>query len=340
MGTLRSKLKWVGNVFTSETFKSRRVEKEEFLVIKETIIELFKEYNIDLYFGKYTKNKESFGDLDIIVSNEHTQDCIDILNYEQFKSSKNSNVLSFLYEDFQIDLIFVNPEILPYAVEYYSWNDIHNLIGKLAKKAGFKHGQNGLEYVIRDQSLNSDGRLLDEIFLSNDPYLILKILELDVDRYKAGFENVTEMFEYVATSPYFNPHFYQLSELTNKDRVRDRKRVNFQLFLDWCETLEMDLDDKFIISKEHRYILPHIWFTSLPDKVRQVYKEKARLDFIKSKFNGSLIMTWIPRLKGKELGQFMFYCRETLTDEFIFLATENEIRLSVLEMFAKWIPNE
>ena len=147
-----------GNVFTTLDFKSKRVDLKDFLRIKNEIITLFKNNNLNLYFGEYTRDKTSFGDLDIIVDT-NLDKFIKVLEDHSFKYSKNSNVLSFLYEDFQVDLIKVDSHTLDYAVLYYSWNDIHNLLGKLCKKLGFSHGQNGLIYVIRDHTIISDKRV-------------------------------------------------------------------------------------------------------------------------------------------------------------------------------------
>jgi hypothetical protein len=329
-----------GNVFTTPDFKSRRVELKEFLRIKEDMINIFNDSGIFLRFGEYVRDKTSFGDLDIIVPNDDTEACLELLKRYQYQHSRNSNVISFLYHDFQIDLITVNHMTLNYSVDYYSWNDIHNLIGKLAKKVGFKHGQNGLEYVIRDHTLNSDNRIMDTIFLSSDPDVILNILGLSVQRYKDGFDTVTDMFEYVSTSPYFSPKFYELTELAAKDRTRDKKRINFQLFLKWCEENTFDLESKIIVQKEDRYLLPYQWFPWLEDEVKKVYAAKAKHDLIKSKFNGSIVMSLIPELSGKELGKFIQAFKDQYAnfDSVILETNQKDINRAIkLYWSVKWV---
>lgn len=291
-----------GGVFTTPTFQSRRVELKEFLEIKQDLIDLFSKNNLWLSFGDYVRDKTSFGDLDIIIYQD-LDVFIKVLKDNNFKYSQNSNVLSFLYKDFQIDLIRVDYAILTYAIQYYSWNDIHNLTGKLCKKLGFKHGQNGLEYVIRDHTLNSDNRIKDTIFLSSDPYKHLEIIGLSVERYKQGFENVEEMFDYIATSPYFDPSIYQLSELTNKDRVRDRKRVNFQKFLAYCETKKGHTPT--IVFPEDRSVTPLLHFPWLKTEIDRVYAEVEYLNKLKEKLNGNTILALYPTMSGKDVGKMI-----------------------------------
>jgi len=140
----------------------------------------------------------------------------------------NGGVTSFDYKGFQIDLIHTTHEKFDYALSYFSWNDCGNLVGKLAHRFGLKHGHDGLFLSLHDGH-NKFGSIL----LTENHDDTLKFLGLDVKKFKNGFDNLEEIFAFVAASPNYSPDWYLLENITSAGRIRDKKRDTYRKFLEF-----------------------------------------------------------------------------------------------------------
>lgn len=289
-------------------------------------------------------NKDSFGDIDIVVSNNDTENVIEVIK-DDFELGdgdyvKNGNVFSFRAKvlqglSFQVDLIFTPMEQLEIAQKYFAYNDLSNLLGRMTKKLGFKLGHNGLFYVER----NGDHIITDECF-SYNYYDALIYLELDVERYKQGFDTLEEVFEYVASSPYFNPDIYLLHNRNHISRTRDKKRKTYREFLEWCEKNKDSLThypydrvddyDGYGSTNNTRIEFTKQLLEEFPALHYKVLRNRANYTLnqaFKQYFNGRIVADYynntlnIP-LEGKELGRIM--------SEFKYLNT-NEVKLETIE---------
>ncbi|WP_434717162.1 hypothetical protein P5X00_35555 [Paraburkholderia sp. A2RO-4L] len=131
---------------------------------------------------------------------------------------------------FQADLIAIEPEAFDYALGYFSFNDLGNLVGCTAHRAGLSHKHNGLWFYVRD----GDYKFRD-ICLTRDYDVALRFLGYDPAQFHAGFEQLEDIFEYVAGSTFFNRDIFLLENRNAKSRIRDRKRRTYMEFLKWCE---------------------------------------------------------------------------------------------------------
>lgn len=197
---------------------------------------------------KSYRSKPSHGDLDLVYSvkpeyanetNVHFTHFVDShiksLQEQNLEYKNNGPVLSFPYDlghntYLQIDLIRTQPETFELAQCYFNYNDLSNLLGRMTKKLGFKLGHNGLFYIER-----MDDHIISDICFSTNYYDALRYLELDVTKYKQGFDTLEEIFDYVASSPYFNPEIFLLHNRNHISRTRDKKRKTYQAFLEYCE---------------------------------------------------------------------------------------------------------
>src|SRR5579859_5325409 len=120
------------------------------------------------------ENKESFGDLDILISGvpmdklrEFAQVALQTPEMHQ-----NGNVLSFGLDItallmkkalFQVDFISMSEEDFEFALNYFAFNDLGNLIGQTAHGIGLKFGHDGLwyKYIVETQ-------LVKEICITKD----------------------------------------------------------------------------------------------------------------------------------------------------------------------------
>lgn len=319
--------------------KARRVTKEEydnvikhiqsqkFMVPRNTLItptieptviefplgaadvELVRGTTVDTYanepiYGTIVKsyrNKQDFGDIDVVID-----DRVDIVpifaHFRPKKCAVNGNVMSFAYDGIQVDFIRTPKEHIRSTLEYFAYNDLGNLLGKIARALGFKYGNKGLIYQHRDEV----GNVIDEIIVTKVLSVILGILGLSYSRYERGFNTLEDMFEFVASSGYFNPSLYALVNASSADRVRDEKRKTYQAFLAWIQAKRFAEtpaeEQKALLQYQHRQILNE--FPHVMTLCNQIDKERAEEKAFRAKFNGAVVHR-LTGLEGRQLGSFM-----------------------------------
>ena len=247
------------------------------------------------------REKTSFGDMDIVYDGPRLS--VDDVEREFSPNEivKNGDVISFNYDQLQIDLI--NTKTFDYSLCYFSYNDLGNLIGKLARRAGLKHGHNGLFLPLR---LAEHYQV--DIPVTTDYSAALEFLDLSPERFRQGFDTLQDIFDYVAGSRYFNPDAYKLENLNNIARVRDRKRSTYREFLKYCETAK---PGSHAAKVDTVLYLPQI-FDAFPDVRPRFMAEVAEMQVYcaaKDKFNGDVV-TKLTGLTGKRLGEFIQYTKK------------------------------
>ena len=253
----------------------------------------------------YYHRKPDFGDMDVIVQKPKAERRV----FEAFLSSigservvYNSDNVSFVWQDFQIDLIHVAPEHFQTALFYFAYNDLNNLVGRIAHKLGLKFGWDGLIYQIRTES----GHRAEEIVLSRDPAEIYAFLGYDYHRWQQGFDTLEDIFAYVVSSPWFNAEIYDDENLNHINRTRNRKRKTYATFLDWLKQREglpayaFDKDKSLYLIRTHNAFPKADLFGQLADYARRQKQYEARA----AKFNGRLVQAWTGA-EGKELGKWI-----------------------------------
>ena len=256
------------------------------------------------------REKESFGDMDILYT---TSDGVPLTvdwvkqTYNPNEIIKNGTVISFDFEELQIDLIHSAIGSFDYGLSYFSWNDAGNLIGKLAHQFGLKHGHEGLFLPLRDGN-----NQFETITLTLDHDYTLSFLGLDADRFNSGFDNLEDMFNWVAASPYYSPDWYKLENLNSVAKIRDRKRETYNKFLAFGERWEGPRHPKI---KDKTVHLERIFSEFRNSKLSfDLAMERLCLQqAAKVKFNGQMVSD-ITGLVAKDLGIFMKFIKES--DEF------------------------
>lgn len=169
-------------------------------------------------FVKELKDKDSFGDLDILVSD--VEEAIERIPH----SLRVGN--SVLFGDLQIDLLkWDNLSDL-----FYNYNVLGALIGKLAYHRNYK--------------LNTTGLYLVDIPVATTVEDALAVLGLSYDRWLLGFSS-DEILSYLQSSPLFEE---EITGLTGKELGYALKSFNVSTE----EILETDVLAKFI---EHVRVL-------------------------------------------------------------------------------------
>lgn len=285
--------------------------------------------------------KESFGDLDILVSGVDIgtlrEFCAKELNSKEIHT--NGNVISFALEltallmkeaVFQVDLIKVPEEDFDFAFHYFAYNDLGNLIGQTAHGMGLKFGHDGLwyKYIVETQ-------LVKEILITKNFATALHILGYSWTDYSRGFRSLEDIFHYAVSSEFFTTWNYQLENRNAVGRIRDKKRKTYMAFLDWMKDKNLPSErgpkDLGLKLAAHRDIGVSLQF---------MY---ATLDYfqmkrVSVKFNGFNVGTWTG-LTGKELGGFMSDYRGEDRDSFMKKMdsmTFDQIEADVKQFYEKW----
>ena len=270
----------------------------------------------------FIKNKEDFGDLDLLLTTrfEHKNSLLKLLKNRQLLYSVNGDVVSFLYNNFQVDIIFINHESLDYAKNYFSWNDAGNLVGRMIKQLGFKHGHNGLFYVNK-----KDTQVLSTTLVSLDYFDTLRLLKLDVETFKKGFNTKKEMFDWIISSPYFNKNIFTFENLNHIDKLRQLKRPMYNEFLAYLESKDNLTEFNYKLHKESLAIYHFPILENIIKNDARILEENI---LIKTYFNG-LIIGDLLDLKNISLGNFMKYFKENTDRDTLLklIAINNEEKI-------------
>lgn len=287
--------------------ETRRYQKEEFDTLSNVLLpKIRKVFNTEAELVESYRNKETFGDMDILVLNNGLG--IDIGNvpkdsnfskeveklietFEPNEIHKNGNVYSFDYNRLQIDLILVEKENWECSNIFYKWGDLGNFMGKIINSYGnlndgiiLKYGYDGIKAHLIYENKRK------EVFLSKDNRRGFEFLDLDFEKYKQGFDTKEEVFDYITTSKFYSHKSFQWENLNSRNKQRNKRRKDFHLFLEYIEKYK-NYNIEYNEPKE--YYLNEIkeFFGVDLEKEHQDLKDKV--NFIKkvnSKFNGRHIL--------------------------------------------------
>jgi hypothetical protein len=234
---------------------------------------------------------------------------------------------------FQVDLVSIGEESFDYALGYFSFNDLGNLIGRTAHRAGLSHRHDGLWFYVRD----GDYKFRD-ICLTRDYDVALRFLGYEPEQFRAGFETLEDIFEYVAGSDYFNRDIFLLENRNAQSRIRDRKRRTYTEFLKWCEA-RPELP-AFQYPEDKAAWLPRITehFPHFEAEHRQALDDMARQRAVKARFNGEWV-SQLTGLQGKDLGALMKNFKESFDSleslqQFVLGSTPGQLATRVQEVKA------
>lgn len=341
--------------------QTQRLNRGEYECYEQELIALLGDF-LKTPFAplQFYSEKESFGDIDFVVA-QPKPDRRDLeLFFQQIGSREqyfNGDMLSFEYKNFQVDLNFVAVENYETALFYFAYNDLNNLIGRIAHKFGLKFGFDGLCYQIRTES----GYRAKKITLCKDPAAIYAFLGYDYSRFLQGFKDREAIFEFVASSRYFNSAIFELDELNHINRTRNKKRQTYQLFLQWLTGKTFNEfrfeEDKsiYLIRIHNHFYAPDSPSQGVSGKVSggvnllgelAIYAEEHRKhEFAKALFNGGQLMKTYG-LSGSALGKVIAdfkrdFCEahnQTDFEQAVFeiYATATAPEVAMAERFKQW----
>lgn len=311
---------------------TERKEMVEYNSICEDIKSILqKELNTEIHIVQSYRNKKSHGDLDVLIKVTHELHNKGIHFVDFIKKTFNPNeiynnggVVSFDYRQFQIDFIFVNESNWEVSITFFDFDPSGNLMSKVSKKFGLKYGFDGLHYPFR----NFNGRLSEDIVISKNNRKIFEFLGYDYDIFLKGFDDLVEIFHFVIESKYFDSEVFQMENLNQIDRKRNRKRQTYQQFLEFIKT--ENINKTYSFKKKEDYILDIAEYfpeSDLINKLKELEIKDGQNKEMNSKFNGKLVMSMYPDLKGKELGNMITNFMKSFDNyrDFVLQNTSEEI---------------
>ncbi len=297
-----------GNALKKYGISTSRKETDEFIRIgKDITSQLQRELGVETHIIKCFNTKESHGDLDVMIMQDENflEKNINLPAFikEQFAPQaiyNNGGVVSFDYDDFQIDIIPISEDNWEIAKTYMDFDPLGNISGKVYHKFGLSYGWNGLTYKFRSFS----GSMSKSIVISKDARRIFEFAGYDYDRYLLGFETVEEIFDYLIGNKYFDPKMFEFENLKHIDRKRNLRRKSYHAFIEFLNENNIPKRYDFLADKDVYLPMIDQAFPEVKiiDQIKEFTVENERNRIISEKFNGNHIMAMYPELKGKSLG--------------------------------------
>jgi hypothetical protein len=268
---------------------TRRYSRDEFEAAKIELLPRFEKHFEQVTIPRFFANKETFGDIDVLCQVRGNEDIREIIKNEFGPNEifHNGNCYSFDYNELQVDLITTSAEHFHSNFMYLSFNDLGNMIGRLAHPFGLKYGQEGLWFKYFDHK----NHMIGQVTISKDYPAIFKFFGLDFTKWEEGFNDLEDIFRFVASSPYFDWRQYQMDTLNHINRERNLKRASYMTLLEWIETNNIRKEYDFLVNKNDYIDMIDAAFpeANLPTEVRKLEYRNAEKLYIQAKFNGNKI---------------------------------------------------
>tara|TARA_R110000772_G_scaffold2410_2_gene8461 strand:- start:74394 stop:75389 length:996 start_codon:yes stop_codon:yes gene_type:complete len=320
---------------------ARRVPRERFFkYVKEIIPMVENAFQTKVHMVNGFTEKEDFGDLDLLILDNDLQDKIKTIekhfNPQEISTTNINQLISFNYNELQVDLIFTPQTNWETSKIFYEWGDLGNFIGKLTNNFGrlrehnfsLKYGYDGFKCKI----IHNGG--IKNIFLTKDSKEVFRFLGLDFNRWKQGFKNREEVYDYIIGSKYFDHASFQWENLNSINKERNRRRPNYVHFLEYIENHK--IEPKW--DKGYLYYLNEIkefFGVDLIEELEIIKSDEQNQEDVKNKFNGNIVMKNYPDIKGENLGKSMSDFKSNFDNWESFVS--NNSKETILKKFDEFI---
>jgi hypothetical protein len=310
-----------------------RKNKNDYEIIKKYVLEkVTKHLKCDIVLE--LPGKESFGDLDVLyISNPKIN--IKELVIDLFCPNEiviNGDVMSFDYQNFQIDFIKCNSEEdLNASQFYYSYSDIGAIIGRIVNYYGLKFGQEGIWVNLIANTLNTNEdinmtKIIGKINLTKNPQEICKYLGINFEKWNNGFLSKKEIFEWIIESKYYKKEIFY--NLNYDHRRRLSLRPFYKEFLDYINININEVNisnNKYSEMKINLQKEAIIYFNKTED-VNRLIEHNKLLENRRNKFNGLMFVELgiIDKELGKIISTFKNFIKDKFNKNFEDWLDENE----------------
>lgn len=226
-------------------------------------------------------DKESFGDLDILVSFSHNSNIMRDIVIEIFNPTEvvsNGNVISFDFDNFQIDII--NCKTIEFAKFYFSYSDFGNILGRILTKYKMSLGHN-------------------YFFLKNEKYLL--ILTDDVNKFCEfiGFDfkqweriqTKEDMFELIKTCKFYKPEIFNFGNYHSRKNIINRPiHKDFLNYINIYEVKGIEYDKEVFNIDAEKILNDALDYFNKHEEIENINKAIEKTKIIHNKFNGNMLI--------------------------------------------------
>ena len=320
-------------------FTEKRLTAEEYKEFSQEVLEKLSKTGKPLYIPDTFKNKDSFGDLDILTTLPKITDeqLINIFGIAKKDIKHNSSVISFGYKGFQVDLCHFSLDHYSTAKNYYRQSDCSNMIGVMTYYgAGYRFTHRGLEFPVKLSPEDS----LGSIVVSTNQESIFEFFNLDFQKWKDGFDEPEDLFKWLASSDYFDPEYFKFENLNHQNRTRNKKRGTYSMFVEYLEANKDTIRPGKLANRYsaqqwvnrgllHFYKESGMWY----DKVHTLIEQRYIFDTARKVFSGNDIKE-LTQLEGKELGDVIVAFKRYFLDTFCLLEDQYHEKLASMNKSA------
>ena len=314
--------------------ETRRYLKSEFEQLRDEVIAKFKLRfpDVGIRCLKSYHTKDDFGDMDLVIEGDKMPDAWHLAINELFQPKETSFIInkkqikdnlkevyskeellnkpySFEYKAFQIDMIPVPSVSFDFTYEFLSFNDICNMMGRVYRSMGVKLGMAGLHavpYRENGETLRNHGHLLTLDFGE-----ALAFAGYDPEQWANGFESIESLYEYVASSPFFDPDLYlNQANQNNRERQKLEKRKNYRGLFTWMNAHADQFCAQMGCAMSREQQIEHLEamypgaMAATKELIRSVDEDQRRGKRMKAKLINEL--TGLP---ATEVGAFLEYAK-------------------------------
>lgn len=317
-------IKMGGNALKSLGIETRRMDAPEFHHVSAEIIKAFSLAfpGVRVEAIPAYRSKSDFGDLDLMIEKASFDAAGGVEALEEWSartgfsrgSHRNDTVTSVEWRSYpgeekglQVDFITAPADEFDSALAYFSYNDLGNLMGRIAHKMGMVYGHQGLIFPMRHNT-----HAFDNLVVSRDMERSMDFLGYDPSRFRAGFENLEDIYQFIVSSHYFNRDIYLLENRNHVSRTRDRKRKTYRGFLEWIEQRHDLPAYRYPDEKSHWVPVIKEAFPGFADDYAKSLERLAAREFVASHFNGEVVSK-LTGLKNEDLGRAMRFIRQSMS---------------------------
>lgn len=335
---MQKEIEMGGNAL-KHSYTERKSTKDFLRIASEIQDRVSNDIGIKTTVIKYFHNKTEHGDLDLLLK-INPKNNINIKEYIQksFNPNEihsNGGVYSFDYDNFQIDFILIKEEFWDVAISWMDYDPSGNIMGKTYHKFDLSYGWRGLYYKFR----NFEGRNPQDILISTDPRKIFEFGGYNYDRYLEGFETLEDIMRFTINTKYFDTEMFKMGNLNHIDRKRNKKRKTYHTFLQYLEDNNIYIKHNFHKDKKKYLEMIDEYFpeANLLEKIDKLLIIDKENKIISQKFNGNIVMDWLPNLIGKQLGNAISLFKNDLGDgynDFILNANHDTIKNRFMKAYS------
>lgn len=243
-------------------FNTERINREKYDYTLNLFKQAMAEHNITVTDIPFFRQKDSFGDIDVITTSEQVgklgnnwlETLTETLNkYSETETTgkQGAGVKSFKFNNTQVDLIYVPDSVYERTYQMLSWNDLSGFVGIVMRKLGLKlSNKKGIGIKLSkftNYEIEGDDNWL---YFDLPLEVAINIVGLDYERFLKGFDTKEEIFDYVTSSPYYSYGLFSYENGNNKHRQRNKERGTFKEMLEYCETHKRLVEPKEVVLEE------------------------------------------------------------------------------------------